>query len=235
MTERSESSNIPVESRTVRIAEMNASIADLLGGYWVASPSPGIGLDVIALIAAVLCVGALFRWRVRTHESFALPIARPVASGLRMLAGMTLSYPWEPAVLAVFPAALAIFVASADSLRGIHVVDRRRLVRATLGTGLALLLLGYLSALRMAQDSFSLVLWLALSIHLMRVLRRAIRDPRPERIAYVAATFSVAHIAFDATIATAGHGWPAGLIVLCLMAPGILFAVWRCGPHHVAP
>ncbi len=53
--------------------------------------------------------------------------------------------------------------------------------------------------------------------------------------------FAEAHLAFDAAIATVGHGWPAGLIVLCLMAPVISLswggaaraASFREAPPHV--
>lgn len=144
-----------------------------------------------------------------------------------MLLGMSLSYPWQPTFLILCPIALAIYVAAGQSLRSDESILRGRVVAAAMGTIAALLLLGFVSALRMAHDTFAMVLWLALFIHLVRVLRRAIRDPSVMRMDYAAATLAAGQIAFDATIATTTQGWQAGVVVLALLFPIVISGIHR--------
>lgn len=90
----------------------------------------------------------------------------------------------------------------------------------------SILLLGLLLLMNLKLDMFTIVLWLALLIHIARVTLRAIRRPVPEMVQYAMKTYILGIIAFDAIIASAVHGWPAGVTVLGLLVPALVVGRW---------
>jgi 4-hydroxybenzoate polyprenyltransferase len=103
---------------------------------------------------------------------------------------------------------------------------RRGLIAAAIGIGMGTWIIGSVCVVRSGYRDFTLVLWLALAIHLGRVTVRAIRHRSPAAVQYAMKTYILGIIAFDAVIASAAHGWPAGVAVLALLAPALLAGRW---------
>jgi hypothetical protein len=96
-----------------------------------------------------------------------------------------------------------------------------RLKLGAVGIFASIAVIGFFSAPRMSQDTFTLVLWLALAVHLGRITLRAVRNPQPNSIMYAMKTFIFCIILFDAVIVSSGQDWPPVIVVLSLLLPAV--------------
>jgi len=104
--------------------------------------------------------------------------------------------------------------------------SRGRLTLGFIGILLSLLVLGAVCITESDFNAFTSILWLALLIHLFRVCRRVIRTPSPAFMQYAMKTLILGIVVFDAVIASTAAGWTAGLCVLALLLPTIIFGRW---------
>ena len=104
--------------------------------------------------------------------------------------------------------------------------QRRRLVIGGIGAIAGILILGVATGQRLAVDAPAFILWLALLIHIFRVVTRTIRRPDQSAVQYGMKTFILAIIVFDATLAASAHGWQAGLCLIALLIPAIASGRW---------
>lgn len=91
---------------------------------------------------------------------------------------------------------------------------------------LAVLLIGGLSIAAGDYSDFTLILWLALAIHLGRVSLRMIRFRTPALVQYTVKTYIMGIVVLDAVMASSAHGWRAGLAVLALLVPALVLGRW---------
>lgn len=104
--------------------------------------------------------------------------------------------------------------------------SRGRLRTGAAGILVALLWLGYFAAERMMADTTVLVLWLALTIHVVRVALRAIRRSDAANVQYAMSTVILAIIPFDAIMVCAAHGWRGGVPFAALLLGAVITARW---------
>lgn len=190
------------------------TIGDLL------SASNHAGLAVAALAACILAYDLLLK------ATPLGPIVLGACRGLTVLMAMvavpggTLD-PQGVAVVAMF-----VFVASITFFgrREAECNSRGRLICGTIGILASLLILLFVVMWNHADDEMTLVFWLAVSFHFLRVAVRAIRRPDPATVQYTMRTFILGIAAMDAVAATAAAGWAAGAIVLALLVPATVLA-----------
>jgi 4-hydroxybenzoate polyprenyltransferase len=226
---------LPAGRVTVRTAWMLGIILVIVGlgtsygAEWVRPMgNADIGPAHRALFIACALVAAIFLYDFVIKATPAGPILLGVCRALNLVLGMSHGWwgRWDLrcwAIIAVFAYVTSL------SFFGRHeagVSRRGRLVPAGAGIVLSLLMLGFLATMRMVDETFTLIVWLALLIHLVRVTVRTVRNPGGPMVQYAMKTFVLGLIAFDAVIASAAHGWPAGVIVLTLLAPAVVLGRW---------
>lgn len=179
--------------------------------------------------AALLAAIAAYDWLAK--DTLFGPPVMGICRGLNLLLGASLLAEVEhrhARLILMLAAALTVYVASMTWFGRDEAgqVQRRRLISGLAGILFAIAALG-LVVLPMARfESFTLVLWLALLIHVARIGGRCIRNPTPAQIQHAMKTLIFGIIAFDAVIASAAAGWTAGLVVLLLLAPTALAGRW---------
>lgn len=105
-------------------------------------------------------------------------------------------------------------------------ISRRRLVIGFVGMLASLLALGVLAASAGDPAGASVVLWLALLVHVFRVGLRTVRNPSPAMVQYAMKTFILAIIAIDAVIGGTTAGLAAALVILALLIPALSLGRW---------
>ncbi|MEK6644359.1 MAG: UbiA family prenyltransferase [Planctomycetota bacterium] len=179
----------------------------------------------LVALAIAFCIAA---YDCLLKETWLGPAAMGACRGLNVLLGMSVagSLAWDIRMAA--PLAMFIYVASFTAFGRTETqsTPRRSLTIGTAGVIAGLLVLGVLAAHRIAEETFTLVLWLAFLIHMGRVALRTIRHPQPRFVQYAMKTFILGIIAFDAIIASASHGWLAAVVLLLLLIPAGLLGRW---------
>lgn len=103
---------------------------------------------------------------------------------------------------------------------------RWRSILGMSGITLATLLIGGLSITASNNSDFTMVLWLALAVHLARISLKILRYPTPVFVRYAVKTYVMSIVVLDAIMASAAHGWRAGLAILALLVPALLLGRW---------
>jgi len=162
------------------------------------------------------------------------PAVMGLCRGLNLLMAMSVSWWFSGDLALVAIVAMTHYVASLTYF-GAHEAGRSgrfRLATGGIGVASAILLVGLLVVRRTIQvdddihGGFLVVLWLALLIHVARMVYRAVQDPTPHQVQYAMKTFILGIIAFDATIAGAAVGWVGGAVVLAFLLPTIVVGRW---------
>lgn len=178
------------------------------------------------LLIAIVCYDYVFK------QTFIAPLLMGACRGLNLLLGMSPILfslnSTESKPFAIIVGAFTLYIAAVtyfgrDEAGTVH---RRRLVIGTVGILLAIFVMGTTTTVASGLEGFSLVLWLALMIHLARMCLRAIRNPDPRQVQFAMKTFILSIIAFDATIGAAIAGWTAGVVILLLLVPTIAIGRW---------
>jgi len=104
--------------------------------------------------------------------------------------------------------------------------SRGKLIAGGVGIAIALWIIGSVSIVRSGYLDFTLILWIAVAIHVGRVTLRAIRRPGPSTVQYAMKTYIFCIIALDAVIASSVGGWRAGLAILALLVPALVLGRW---------
>jgi 4-hydroxybenzoate polyprenyltransferase len=186
------------------------------------------GHSTAYLFVPVALVLLILGYNILLKRTALAAVAMGGCRALNLMLGMMLTGAWTFDGRAAAVAALFLYVTALSHFgrRETTGGTRMRLMTGSAGMGASLLLLGAVAAERMIQETATFVLWLALCIHLGRVALRAIRAPSPAAVQYAMKTFILGIIAFDAVLASAAHGWPAGLFVLTLLVPTLIVSRW---------
>ncbi len=133
-----------------------------------------------------------------------------------------------PSLLAFLAVGTLLFVASLTLISRGEVGGLRqwRSIAGMSGIALATVLIGGLSITASNNSDFTMVLWLALAVHLARVSLRVLRYPTPVFVRYAVKTYVMSIVVLDAIMASAAHGWRAGLVILALMVPALFLGRW---------
>lgn len=230
--DRAERPNRPLPSGQISVQQawligLALSVLGLVATFSVGMIAPsdnetGPALILVALLSAILSYDFLLK------ATPLGPLNMGLCRALNLTLGMSLGwwFTWDIPASAIV--ALFVYVAAFSFFGQREAGESRRwqLVPAGVGIVLSILVLGFVASWRMAEDTFTLVLWLALLIHISRVTLRAIRHRTPAAVQYAMKTYILCIIAFDAVIASAGQGWPAGAAVLGLLVPALLIGRW---------
>ncbi|MFQ5412118.1 MAG: UbiA family prenyltransferase [Phycisphaerae bacterium] len=185
-------------------------------------------------IVALVLLGAILAYDILLKSTFVGPVLMGACRGLNLLLGMTLGLPFQGEGADFLRRSILILIAFALYATSITYfgrdeagqVRRRRLVTGLFGIVLSMWMLGSITAVASAFDGFTLILWLALLVHIIRVGYRAIKFPSPPQVQYAMKTFILGFIVFDAIVASASAGWEAGTIVLVMLVPAALSGKW---------
>lgn len=231
--DRIERPNRPLPSGRVGVREARVLAAILCAVGLGAATAAGVHDDALlwgnrTAGVAVLLLGAVVAYDLALKSTALGPFAMGACRGLNILLPMTvvLEQPTGPHGLA--PIALFVFVAAITCFGGAEAGSSSpgRLIVATAGIVASLLILFVFVAWNASEDSLTLVIWLALAFHFLRVAVRAVRRPESPVVQYAMKTFILGIIAIDAMLATSAAGWPAGALVLALLVPALVFGKW---------
>ena len=223
--DRQERPNRPLPSgRISRAAALNLCLA--LAVIGIAIPCVLAGMRIVP--ACTLLTVFLLSISIPLYDLSAKftplgPAFMGLCRALNLYLGM--SPHWAPSLTWPLLALLAFFLyVTSFSYFGrdeASVSARSRLLVGATGIGASILLLGFFAAPWMADDAFTLILWLVLIVHLGRLTLRAIRNPHPASIMYAMKNYILCIIVFDAVILSTGAPWPSVAVVLGLLVPTI--------------
>ncbi len=179
----------------------------------------------VALLAGIV----VYNWLAKT--TVLGPAVMGLCRGLNLLLGASLLADVNEAnvrPILFLAGTFALYVASLTWFGRDEAgeIRPRRLITGLAGILIAVVVMGTVAAAMSQFASFTLVLWLALLIHLARIGWRTIRIPAPLLVQHAMKTLIFGIIVFDAVIAAAAQGWQAGLCVLALLVPTILTGRW---------
>jgi 4-hydroxybenzoate polyprenyltransferase len=174
-------------------------------------------------VTALLLTVAILGYDFRAKSTAAGPLAMGLCRVLNLYLGMSLF--WSPAMQWPAWALLSFFLyVTSFSYFGrdeARISAASRLKLGAAGIFAAIAVVGFFSAPRMSEDTFTLVLWLAFAVHIGRMTLRALRNPQPDSIMYAMKTFILCIILFDAVMVSSGQDWPPVLVVLSLLLPAV--------------
>jgi UbiA prenyltransferase family protein len=181
---------------------------------------------------AIVLLGAIVLYDYVLKPTLLGPVNMGICRALNLLlgasAGSAAQLGQAPPHLVTLALCVLVYVASITAIARAEVGGGRRskLWPPVIGIVLAILLIGGLSIAAGDYSDFTLILWLALAVHLGRVSLRMIRFPTPALVQYAVKTYIMGIVVLDAVIASSAHGWRAGLAVLALLTPALLLGRW---------
>ncbi len=215
-------------AKTICAASMAFGILLALGAGVISENPDHIEMRMTPMLVSLAIAICVASYDCLLKGSWFGPAAMGACRGLNVLLGMSVggTLMWDIRMAA--PLAMFIYVASFTAFGRTETMTthRRSLITGATGVIAGLLVLGVLAAHRIAQETFTFVLWLAILIHMGRVALRTIRHPQPSFVQYAMKTFILGIIAFDAVIASASHGWLAAIVLLLLLIPAGLLGRW---------
>jgi 4-hydroxybenzoate polyprenyltransferase len=208
-----------VKPGTAKILAAFFSITGLLAA-WLAGGGPDQPLNHTALVAIAL-LAAILLYDYALKETVFGPLVMGACRGLNLLmpmAGVGLQAT-ELGGLAV--AVMVLYIASVTWFGRDEAgrPTRPRLMLGGIGIMASLVVLAAFPAWNRSQDPMTLIVWLAVAVHMGRIIVRTIGSPTPQMVRYAMKTFILGVVAVDATFATAAAGWYAGTVVLLLLIP----------------
>jgi len=198
------------------------------GSAWGGKGRVGVGPSVAPVVIAFALLFAILSYDFLLKPTLLGPVNMGLCRALNLALGMSTCwwFRWDIRVTGIVALFTYVTAFSFFGRQEAGESGRSRLAASGIGIMVSILLLGFLAAWRMAEETFTLVLWLALLIHIGRVTLRAIRRRDPAAVQNAMKTYILGIIAFDAVIASAAHGWPAGVAVLALLAPALVAGRW---------
>jgi len=180
-----------------------------------------------AMLVALVLLAAILLYDLLLKETILGPLNMGLCRALNLMLGMTISYvpdnpdfdALRPVILLIFAMWLYVMSLTYFGRDEAGMPRRRRLILGFLGCVLALWMLGSVSVLASGMNNFTIILWLVLFIHMVRVGLRTIRNPAPFMVQYAMKTLILGIVAFDAVIASASAGWAAAVVILSLLVP----------------
>lgn len=219
-----------VTLRTARILGIGLALAGVAAAV-LAGREMMLSIRHPATVALVLLVGISlydFLLKQRPVGPFNMGVCRVLNLLLGASAGSAALRGEAPPHLITLSFGILVYVASITAIARAEVSGgrRSRLWPPVIGIILSILLIGGLSIAAGDYSDFTLILWLALAIHLGRVSLRMIRFPAPAIVGYAVKTYIMGIVVLDAVIASSAHGWRAGLAVLAMLIPALVLGRW---------